>query len=78
MIKFNKGGLENSEYLRVKHALDVVSSMSMPPMAGFIEDGKNYNYIDFIYTKRECIEALDILREFVEEFAPDVEEEYDE
>ena len=77
MIKFNKGGLEHSEYLRVKHALDVVSSMSMPPMAGFIEDRKFYEYIDFIYTKKKCIEALDTLREFVEEFAPDVEEPYD-
>ena len=70
MIKFNKGGLEDSEVYRVRRAIKIVSEMWMNPMGGFTEDGKDYQYIDFVHDKRDCLAALEVLKEFVEAFAP--------
>jgi len=69
-IKFHKGGLESSEIPKIRHALKIITTMWANPSGGFIENGKDYTYIDFIYDKRDCLNALHTLREFIEQFAP--------
>lgn len=71
----NKGALLSSDVERVKFAIATIRTMWMPPSGGFFEDGKSYAYIDFVDNKKSCLEALDVVREFVERFAPDFEDE---
>ena len=70
--KNHKGGLVDSDVLKISDAINIIKDMWSPPSGGFIENGQYYQYIDFIYTKKECLDALEIVKKFIEEFAPDV------
>lgn len=75
MFENHNGALNTQECNKVKSAIHTLSTMWFPPTKGFYENGVDYSYIDFIDTKKHCMDALNIVREFIETFAPDVDED---
>jgi len=71
LIKNYKGGMTYEGCIEVYKAYNTLKGMWMPPADGFNECGIDYKYIEIIYTKKECLEALDVIRKFIEEFALD-------
>lgn len=73
-MEFNKGGLEMRELHKIYKAQEIIERMFVPPSYGFMEGGKCYEYIGFIYNKKTCLSAVKTLTEFIEKFAPDFDE----
>ena len=73
-LKNYNGGLIDADVSKVYEAIDIIKNMWAPTTGGFKDSDKYYQYIDFIYTKQECLDALEIVKKFIEEFAPDVKE----
>lgn len=74
-MEFNKGGLETKELYKIYKAQSIINQMFVPPSGGFIENGKCYDYVDFIYNKKTCLSAVKTLTEFIEKFAPDFDDD---
>lgn len=71
----HKGGLESKYVRRVRGALGQLDRMWFPPTGGFIDNGVDYQGIDFIISKTDCYKSLIIAKKFIDEFAPDIKEE---
>lgn len=64
-------GLTSFEAQEVENAIRIISTMYFKGHGGIIENGRSYSDFDFINSKQECLDALEVLKEFIEKVAPE-------
>lgn len=72
-MDFDKNnGLKYSDFLRIKSAINIIKDMIAEPSGGAVIDGVDYVDLFFLETKTLCLDAINLLREFVTEYGIDI------
>lgn len=74
-MKNYKGGLSYEDRAKLDAAIKTIKEMVAPVSGGFTENGVSYGYVDMIAEKTEIKRALNIINEFADNFAADIEVE---
>ena len=69
-----EGRLKRTDYLRVKSAINIISEMIACPTGGKTIDGEDYVDLSFLESKQLCLDAINLLREFVIEHGININE----
>lgn len=74
-MKNYKGGLSYQDRAKLDAAIKTIKEMVAPVSGGFTENGVSYGYVDMLAEKTDIKRALNIINEFADNFAADVEVE---
>ena len=78
-IENYKGGISDYDTDRVKNAIELISKTWEPSFDKFTDHTNNgsttYTRVNLLYNRNECLGALNIIKQFIEEFAPTETEE---
>ena len=67
-----KGGLSYEDRAVLDNAVRTIKNMVAPVTGGFTENGVSYGYVDMIEEKQDILNALEVIKNFAEQFAVDI------
>lgn len=66
--------LKKSDFNRIKAAMNIIKDMIAEPSGGAVIDGVDYVDLFFLETKTLCLDAINLLRDFVIEHGIDIDD----
>ena len=74
VFNVKEGRLKRTDYLRIKSAINIINEMIARPTGGITIDGSDYVDLCFLESKQLCLDAINLLRDFVTEHGIDIKD----